>query len=660
MIRQEVETFFGQDSPLRQANEQGFRYEVRPQQSEMALAVASAMDDGVNLCVEAPTGVGKTFAYLVPALYQARQSEKCVIISTHTINLQEQIIHRDIPMLERMLDSKIDAVVAKGRTNYLCLRRYTAIFEEDQAILEFDGSLGELTRLQKWASHTTTGDYGDIPRGVSPSLWHQVCCERGACLGGKCDFFKRCFLQRAKRRLQQAEIVIANHAKFFTSLAVDAAQQNLANEDENREAALPDYAAVILDEGHTLEDAASNHLGLHADTFVIRRLLGRLYHTERKTGILANVIYAREQESVVDCTRRASLFFERLLAWLEPQQVNPLRYFVPNHIQNYLDEPLQTLLFKLKELVQREDDTETSAELKGVIFELEEQALALNIFFTMERPDCVYWFEREGRQLQEISMNIVPIDIAQTLREMLFAKAPVIVTSATLAVNGDIGYFQKRVGCPDSRSLILDSPFDFQRQVKLFCTRRMPDPKDRDAFEAEASSHLRHFLKQTGGRAFVLFTSYLTMNHIAEAMQPFFEEENIRLLVQGGDLSPRRMLEEFRKDGHAVIFGNSSFWTGVDVPGDALSNVIITRLPFAVPDHPLVFARSQRIEQEGRSSFMDYSVPEAVLKFRQGVGRLIRTKEDTGIIVILDSRVLNKRYGAMFLHSIPQCPMEEF
>ncbi|MBR0458513.1 MAG: DEAD/DEAH box helicase [Victivallales bacterium] len=652
MITPEVEKFFGGDSPMQRAKGEGFRYEPRPQQVEMALAVAHALDDGKNLCVEAPTGVGKTFAYLVPALAFARQQQMPVVISTHTINLQEQIITRDIPMLERMLGHDIAAFVAKGRTNYLCLRRYNTFFDTDQALLDLDGRMAEINRLQKWASQTLTGDYSEMRHGVSPQLWHTVCCERGGCLGSKCEFFKKCYLQHAKRKLFNAELIIANHAKFFTTLAMDDEET-----DEDHKP-FPDYAAVILDEGHTLEDCASEHLGFRADTFTIRRCLGRLYHTDRKTGILANPIYATTQATVTECTRLAKMFFQRLLEWLEPQAENPLRYYVPNHIPDYLGEPLRRLTSQLERVVSQESDDTVKAELSSILEDLEEQTEAMRIFFSMELPDYVYWFEREGNNGQEISFNIVPVNVADVLSEKLFSKPPVIVTSATLAVNGNIQYFQKRTGCEDARALILDSPFDYEKQVKVYIAGDMPEPGAKDQFQSQAAEQIRHYLRLTHGRAFVLFTSYYLLSTMAKRLAAFFDEEDIRLLVQGEDLSPRRMLEEFRKDGHAVIFGTASFWTGVDVPGDALSNVIITRLPFAVPNHPLVQARSELIEKNNGNSFMDYSVPEAVLKFRQGFGRLIRTKEDTGIIVILDSRIVTKRYGSQFLNSIPHCPIQ--
>ncbi len=661
----QTEAFFGADSPLRLASstKAGFSYEPRPQQVAMAKAVAEALDDGANLCVEAPTGVGKTFAYLVPAYYYALATGKPVVVSTHTINLQEQIIGRDIPLLERMLDVEIRAEVAKGRGNYLCLRRLNQLADMDQTLLPDDSILGELGRLLRWAEKTSNGDRGDFPGGMSPVLWSSVCCERGTCTNKQCTFYRSCFLMKVRRSVHQAQIVVANHALFFSALAMSNGDgvSGCADPEQVSDSILPDYSAVILDEGHTLEDCAASHLGLRADTFVILRLLGRLYSDERKTGMLMAESAAPARAAVSDCRRRAVLFFQRLNDWLADQRQNPLRYTVPGHINNYLAEPLRRLDYELRQLIQREDDQSTKQELTAAADELKDQCAALDSFFTMELPEYVYWFERQGRDGQDISFNVVPVDVAPIMRGMLFSRPPVIITSATLAVDGNIGYFQHRLGAEEARTLILDTPFDFSRQVTLHICNHMPDPRAAaEAFQEEAAKYIQHYLRLTHGRAFVLFTSYNMMHEIAMRLEDFCAEEHLTMMIQGEGMTPRKMLESFKQTEGAVILGTASFWTGVDVPGDALSNVIITRLPFAVPDHPLSAARTEKAEREGRNSFFEYSLPDAVLKFRQGFGRLIRTKDDTGIVVILDSRIVTKRYGRVFLNSIPACPVEMF
>ncbi|MGI5924230.1 MAG: ATP-dependent DNA helicase [Lentisphaeria bacterium] len=661
-----TEAFFGAESPLRSVGgaKAGFLYEPRPQQAAMAKAVAEALADEANLCVEAPTGVGKTFAYLVPAYYHALATGKPVIVSTHTINLQEQIIGRDIPLLEKILDVEIRAEVAKGRGNYLCLRRLNQLADTDQALLPDESILGELGRLLRWAEKTRSGDRGDFPGSLSSALWSNVCCERGTCTNKQCNFYRSCFLMKVRRSVHQAQIVVANHALFFSALAMgqDGGGTGCAAESEQgMDSILPSYSAVVLDEGHTLEDCAASHLGLRADSFVILRQLSRLYSDERKAGMLMAESAVAARAAVSDCRRRATLFFQRLNEWLADQYQNPLRYTVPGHISNYLAEPLRRLDYELRQLIQREDDQASKQELTAVADELKEQCAALDSFFTMELPEYVYWFERMGRDGQDISFNVVPVDVAPIMRDMLFSNPPVIITSATLAVDGNINYFQHRLGAEEARTLILDTPFDFSRQVTLHICDHMPDPRAAtDAFQDEAAKYIQHYLRLTRGRAFVLFTSYSMMHEIAMRLEDFCAEEKLTMLVQGEGLTPRKMLESFKETEGAVILGTASFWTGVDVPGDALSNVIITRLPFAVPDHPLCAARSEKAAREGRNSFFDYSLPDAVLKFRQGFGRLIRSKDDTGIVVVLDSRIVTKRYGRVFLNSIPACPVEMF
>ena len=662
MVKEQTESFFGADSPLRNANATdnfAFKYEPRQQQVDMAYAVADAFDNRENLCIEAPTGVGKTFAYLVPAFFHACQTDKPVVITTHTISLQDQILNRDIPLLAKFLNVKIDAVVAKGRSNYLCLRKLNTIADMDQSLLPDDNITGDLGRLVSWAENTKTGDHTDMNRPISPQLWNAVCCERGNCLNGQCPFFASCFLMAARRRIGKARIIIANHAFFFAALATDARIATRPDaESREREKLLPDFSALVIDEGHTLEDAAANHLGIRADSLTIRRILGRLYSDERKTGLLAAERFSEARELVTDARRRATLFFSSLLNWMEPQNKNPLRYFVPNHIENYLAAPFAKLEKSLSAFADDEEDAAVKTELECLKDAIEEQHMALDVFFTMARQDFVYWMEIFGREKNDISFNCIPVDVSPLLAEQVFNKPPVIVTSATLAVNGDIRYFMGRIGAGNARSMILDTPFDFKHQVQTYIAKNMPDPRDLDAFLDKAEGHLRHFLALTNGRTFVLFTSYNMMNNLAKRMETFFAENNLTLLLQGDGLPTLKMIEKFKSTERAVIFGTSSFWTGVDVPGDALSSVIIMRLPFANPDHPLELARTERTTALGKNAFFDYTVPEAVLKFRQGFGRLIRTKDDTGIVVILDSRIIQKRYGQSFLNSIPECPVE--
>ncbi len=655
-VTAEAAAFFGPDTPLRRAPEYGGRaYEERPQQLEMAVAVAEALRDGAHLCVEAPTGVGKTFAYLVPAILFARGGGRPAVVSTHTISLQEQIVGKDLPLLGRLMGVEFRYALAKGRANYLCLRRLEAAAGDQKEYLPSAELLPELEKLRLWAGRTTDGSKGDLDPEPDPQVWESVCCEVGNCLAGACPFFRHCFLHRARRRLDDAHIIVANHALFFADLGM-----RLRADGDADAGLLPDYGMVVLDEGHCIEDTAAEHLGLRLTVHGLRRILRRLYNPERNRGLLVDVRYTEPRLAVIAAAERVERFFRRIRDWLEQQEGNPVRYATPGHVPDLLSEALEGVGRGVSKVAKEEkaEDESRATELSGLAWQLAEYRAGVHAFLDMTLDGHVYWFERFGPRLQSLSLNAVPIHVGNLLAQHLFAQDfTVVVTSATLAVRGRMDFFQQRVGAVGTRTRVLSSPFDFERQVVLHVPAGMPSPKDGDRFLEAACVQIRRFVGMTHGKAFVLFTSFQMLQEAADELRGFFEEEGIRLLVQGEGLSRSRMLEAFRKDTDSVIFGAASFWTGVDVPGDSLSNVIIVKLPFAVPDHPLVAARHEAIECEGRNAFWEYSLPEAVLRFRQGCGRLIRSRDDRGIIVVLDNRVLTARYGRAFLDSLPECPL---
>ena len=516
----ETEQFFSENSPLRKVSrDDGICYEVRAQQVRMAHEIAVAFDERQHLCIEAPTGVGKTFAYLVPAIHYALETKLPVVISTHTINLQEQILKKDLPLLNRLLEREISYSVGKGRSNYLCLRRLSKIADLDLDLFSDPAVTAEINQLLNWAEQSDSGDYSQMDSPVSGTLWQAVCCERGNCLAKQCPFFSRCFLFRARRKLASSQIIIANHAFFFSSLAMrdgDADKQDGLT-------LLPKFTAVVLDEGHTLEDTAATHLGLKAETFVLKHLLNRLYLDERRPRLLSGDEFLAARKAVNELRAQAELFFTRLLDWILAQSTRlvPLRYTVPNHISNYLDSGIHNLASELDRLVENGTDSpDMQQEFKVIRKELMEQNHILNQFFSMEQKDYVYWFERQGKEGRELSFQCVPIEIGPRLKEMLFENTehfPVVITSATLAIAGDISFFQKRIGLQGAKTVVLDTPFDFKNQVKLYLGETLPAP-DAKEFSGAAEKHLRHFLTLTRGRAFVLFTSYDALNRAAEIL----------------------------------------------------------------------------------------------------------------------------------------------
>jgi ATP-dependent DNA helicase DinG len=650
-IQPATTTFFSSETPLQRPGALSERdYEHRPQQQLMAEAVAKAFTDGEHLCVEAPTGVGKTFAYLVPAIHAALAWDEQVVVSTHTISLQEQLVERDLPTLKRLMDLDFSFCIAKGRANYLCRRRLENALKSPHIYLDDADDLPGLEELDDWAETATDGSISSLPAEPRRQVWNAVCCEYGNCMGKNCRHVGTCFLFKARQRLESADIIVANHALFFSDLAMKT------NPVLDEAGILPEYAAVVLDEAHNIEDSASSHLGLRISSYSVRRVLHRLYNPDSNRGLLTDVPYTEARMATLALIDRSNAFFNRIRNWMAKQDDSLVRYDHPGAINNILNDDFSVLEKHVKDIIDTVEDDETKQEFSGIAEMLFEQKMALSAFLDMEIEDHVYWIETSGSQNIGVTLNSAPVHVGDILKKLMFdSDATVVMTSATLAVDGSLAYFKNRVGAVDARDLILDSPFDFKNQVTLYLAENMPDPKNTGEYAPAVADQVKYFLQKTGGKAFVLFTSYRFMDEVKALTKEFFEDNGLQLLVQGEGMSRTRMLDVFRQEINSVIFGTSSFWTGVDVPGEALSNVIITRLPFAAPNHPLIAARQEAIEAEGKNSFWNYSLPEAVLRFRQGFGRLVRSHSDHGIVVVLDRRIRKTRYGRMFLHSLPEC-----
>jgi ATP-dependent DNA helicase DinG len=599
-------------------------FEYRPGQLEMAEAVEAAINDRKHLVVEAGTGTGKTLAYLVPALL----SGKRVVVSTGTKNLQEQLFFKDIPFLQQHFETPIRACYMKGRNNYLCRQKvYDA---ERSPILTGIEEITDFRMIREWEQTTQTGDRAELRTlPENSSLWPKLDARRDLCKGQKCQQFERCFLTLMHQRAAESDLIIVNHHLFFADLAL---------RDEDFGAIIPDYAAVIFDEAHEIEDIAGQYFGLSISNHQLNDLTRDVAALAR-----AHQFGGEDLDEVLSLvSSSSSVFFSQFGEFEGRVGFKDHASFLADNGEAYhlLQRSLEMLRLELQMVKSAPD------EVIPLFRRAAEYSEALRLWLEQPTREQVYYVERRGRG---VYLQATPIEVSTVLRDRLFESvATVVLTSATLAVADDFDFTKRRLGIPYARTLSVQGTFDYPSQALLYVPQHLPEPRS-PAFSAGAANEIIELLNLSNGRAFVLFTSYSQMKTVYDRVSLEIEYPT---LLQG--TAPRNaLLDQFRATPNAVLFATSSFWQGVDVQGDQLSCVIIDKLPFAVPSDPVVQARSESIREAGGNPFYDYQIPQAALALKQGFGRLIRSRSDRGVLCILDHRITSQRYGQIFFDSLP-------
>ena len=673
-----VDSFFAPDGMLaRSLGSNKRRYEERPQQQTMAREVTDAIETQSHLMVEAGTGTGKSYAYLVPFILWALHENKRVLISTHTKTLQQQLVEKDLPFLQRLFEERLglnfNFALCLGTQNYICPRRLAK--HDSVGLFAAPGEAQELEDIQEYARQTKEGHLLDLAFEPRNQLWSQINRESDLCLGKACSLYEKSFFYQARNRQENAQILVSNHHLLFAHLASGGNEAGVI---------LPRFDAVVIDEAHQIEDVATAYLGDEISNYSVGKLLNRLLPSGNARNVLSGSKLRGQKNleeqfaGAVMAAKEANIrFFDNLLAVMHlSEDANMTRRLTaPLPLANDLSEPLgrlEQLLLRFKRMVEDDDDG-SAREFDGYAGRCGALKSTLEELLHQKQKDWVYWMQLQQRSfgnsgMPRIALCGAPIDIGEALNEMLFSKIkPVVMASATLTTAGTFDYLQNRLGLNSRPSndeetalhtTVLGSPFDYANQALVYLPSRMPNPTNaNDSYDIAAAQAAAEILPLQRGGAFVLCTSHRSVQQIADSLTKILPSSFT--IMRQGEASRSRLLENFQTEKRPVLVGTTSFWQGIDIPGQSLSCVIIVKLPFASPRDPMVEARTEFLEKNGKNGFMEYQVPQAVMMFRQGFGRLIRSATDHGIVAILDPRVRTRPYGSLFLESLPDCKVTQ-
>ena len=682
----DIENYFSENGIL--VNEiKGFEH--RHEQEEMAKNIQKAINDNRKIIVEAGTGTGKTLAYLIPAIKWAIANKKKVIIATNTINLQEQLLLKDIPLAKSVIKDEFSYALVKGRTNYLCKRLFTELSLGKSVDIEtFSMEAREqIEYILKWGNKTKTGDKAELPFEVYPDVWELVQSTTELCLGKKCPFRKECFHMKTRMKKMEADILISNHHVFFSDLNVRA-----ETDFDSEYLILPRYDMVIFDEAHNIESVARSYFSVEVSKISFTRLLHRIYQKKskkkkeksaltrveetidekylEKSGDYLELLKTMKSE-IYSLQTIGDEYFDEIRKMFETNTEAPIRKSLnnfemtkSNFLENLRDKKeffqaklaeFLNLMMAFNNVIDEEKDKNPEViNFNNHLKIFKKYIDSFKFINNFSDDDYVYWLDINSKRTNVV-LTATPLNIAQKLSSVLFENLNRLVfASATIIANGNFEYFKKSLGLDEEECMecFIESPFDYENQMSVYIPADIQDSENLNAFITDASKFILDILKKTKGKAFILFTSYTMLNQIYYSLVNKLKNSNFEIFLHGE--KPRsQLIKEFKEAKNPVLFGTTSFWEGVDVQGENLSNVIITKLPFLVPTDPIVSAISKKIEESGGNSFSDFQLPEAIIKFKQGVGRLIRKKTDRGNVFILDSRVIKKKYGSAFIKALP-------